>query len=72
MTALDKTFKTCQGCQNRSLTCRAGCAGWQHREEEKQERYRRAQQVRGGWMDSPLIIGYAKKRHKRQKLGKKG
>lgn len=27
MTALDKTFKTCQGCQNRSLTCRVAVSG---------------------------------------------
>ena len=40
------SFRTCQGCRERSLSCRTGCAGWQYREAEKQERYRRAQAAR--------------------------
>lgn len=32
-------FDTCQGCPDRSLSCRAGCPGWQEREAKKAERY---------------------------------
>ena len=69
---LPLSFQTCQGCPNRSLSCRTGCAGWQHREAEKQERYRRVQAARDGWMTSPLILQYSRKKWRRQKLGKKG
>lgn len=55
------SFRTCQGCRERSLSCRTGCAGWQYREAEKQERYRRAQAARDGWMTSPLILQYSRK-----------
>lgn len=66
------SFRTCQGCRERSLSCRTGYAGWQYREAEKQERYRRAQAARDGWMTSPLILQYSRKKWRRQKLGKKG
>ena len=46
----DITFRTCQGCQNRSLTCRKDCAGWQYREQEKAARYEaRAEWVRSSY-----------------------
>jgi len=34
-------FDTCQGCPDRSLSCRASCEGWQAREQDKAERYER-------------------------------
>lgn len=35
------TYKTCQGCPDRSITCHGACPGYQAREEEKQQRYAR-------------------------------
>lgn len=34
-------YESCYGCPDHSMTCRAGCEGWQFRESEKPARYAR-------------------------------